>query len=105
MLNPTYFHIYDPDLSLHFGSLSFNFNFILDTCCPFKSVYIRTDSFSSPKLKQLIRLKEWVYKCGDKAHMMSLSVWIIKETNYFNKKYVDSLTGNPNYWDVWMVKK
>ena len=65
MLNSTDFDIfYNPDLSLHVETLSSYLNFILDICCPFETLYIRTDCFSSPKLKRLRRLKEKAYKCG-----------------------------------------
>ena len=106
MLNSTDFDIfYNPDLSLHVETLSSYLNFILDICCPFETLYIRTDCFSSPKLKQLRRLKEKAYKCGDKTQVKKLSISIKKEIKGLNEKYVHTLIGNPNYRDVWKVIK
>ena len=84
---------YNPDLSSYL-------NFILDICCPFETLYIRTDCFSSPKLKQLRRLKEEAYKCGDKTQVKKLSISIKEEIKCLNEKYVHTLIGNPNYRDV-----
>ena len=106
MLNSTDFDIfYNPDLSLHVETLSSYLNFILDICCPFETLYIRTDCFSSPKLKRLRRLKEKAYKCGDKTQVKKLSISIKKEIKGLNEKYVHTLIGNPNYQDVWKVIK
>ena len=98
MLNSTDFDIfYNPDLFLHVETLSSYLNFILDICCPFETLYIRTDCFSSPKLKQLRRLKERAYKWGDKTQVKKLSISIKKEIKGLNEKYVHTLIGNPNY--------
>ena len=106
MLNSTAFDIfYNPDLSLHVETLSSYLNFILDICCPFETLYIRTDCFSSPKLKQIRRLKEKAYKCGDKTQVKKLSISIKKEIKCLNEMYVCTLIGNPNYRDVWKVIK
>ena len=53
MLNSTDFDIfYNPDLSFYVKTLSSYINFILDICCPFETLYIRTDCFSSPKTER-----------------------------------------------------
>ena len=74
---------YDPDLSLQVASLSSYFNFIPDMCCPFETLYIHTDCFSSVKLKQLRRVKETAYKYGNRAVMKNLSITTKKEIKYF----------------------
>ena len=79
--------------------------FFADIFCPFETFYIFTDSFSPPNSKQLKRLKERAYKCGEKTKVRSLSISIGIEINCFNKKYTVSLIGIMNCGVAWKVIK
>ncbi|MGL5709064.1 MAG: hypothetical protein ACRDDF_12505, partial [Aeromonas sp.] len=91
--------------SIHCEHLTDYLNFCFDQCCPVETIYLRTDRFSSPRLKQLRRKKEHAYKVGKNHEVKSLTKMITTEIRRLNKLYVDTVLGNTNGREMWRLLK
>ena len=95
----------DVDPTTYCDHLTSYLNFCFDLWCPVETIFIQTDRFSSPLLKQLRRRKEMAYKQGLKSVVKTTTTEIKAEIRRLNHLYVKTVLGNKDCRSMWRTLK